>query len=101
MLNLLTYWICLYLLILDNAVWKQLGPLHPDAASILYDLAGLYIAQGKYDQGSWLRKQALVAYVLPYLKLKQKGWIMALTNLEHVLVSKKATGDQNSLSFWH
>ncbi|TMC16863.1 MAG: tetratricopeptide repeat protein [Chloroflexi bacterium] len=48
------------------AIWERLGPLHPHMASLLYNLADLSISQGMYDQARWLRKHALVIYVLPF-----------------------------------
>jgi len=41
---------------------QQLGPTHPDTATILNGLAGLYQAQGKYKQTERLYHRALVIY---------------------------------------
>ena len=38
---------------------QQLGPLHPDTATSLNNLAGLYRAQGKYKQAEPLLVRAL------------------------------------------
>jgi tetratricopeptide (TPR) repeat protein len=42
--------------------YSQLGPEHPHTATILNDLAGLYDAQGKYEQAELLYQRALVIY---------------------------------------
>ena len=41
---------------------QQLGPQHPDTASSLNNLAGLYQAQGKYPEAEPLLQRALAIY---------------------------------------
>ncbi len=38
---------------------KTLGPEHPDVATSLHNLAGLYLAQDRYDEAEPLFKRAL------------------------------------------